>query len=418
MKNTLLYIGLVGTMALGVVSCERKYDQPPVETIPEGNIIDIATLKGMHTGTDLSIQDELSLYGVITTDETSGNFYKVAFIEDGTEAINMRLQSAGGLYVGDSVRVYLKGTVLTNYNGLLQLDSVDVDKNIIKQATNVAFAPTVYNMQNVTGALQSRLVTIENVEFSAADLGSTWADPVTQFSENKTLTDCNGNTILVRTSGYANFAGDMIPQGNGSITGVVSVFGSDVQLFIRTPSEVVFPGARCTGGGTVVCDPVNGFTETFTSFSSGNTVSDFCWETQATVGSISWLVNDASGNNYAVGSILGTSDSSNEMWMVSPEIQSAGTDALTFLSAKQGWNHDGLTVHYSTNYTGNAATATWTPLTATYATSTDVDDAWVGSGSVDLSAVSGMYHIGFKYAASGSGGMTTTYKVDNVTITQ
>jgi len=419
MKKLLYISTAIAALAL-TTSCERKYDSPPVAEIPEGNVIDIYTLRNMHTGTDISIQDDLSLYGVITTEETTGNFYKEAYIQDGTGAIKLRLMSAGGLYIGDSVRVYLKGTLLTEFNDMLQLDSVDVDANIIKQATNKDIEPITYDIQNITASTQSQLVKIENVEFTAGDLNTTWADAVTQFSENKTLTDCNGNTLLVRTSGYANFAGDVIPEGHGDIIGVVGVFGTDVQLYIRNPEELTLTGARCTGGGTVTCDPESGIVETFQNHTLGNTVSEFCWNALATVGSMNWTIKDNAGDNYAEASILGTSDSSNDMWMVTPEIASAGSDILSFQSAKQNWNHDGVTVYYSTNYTGDANAATWTQLSATIATSTDADNTWVPSGNIDLSAITSgtNYHIGFKYSASGVGGMTTTYKIDNVNITQ
>ena len=50
----------------------------------------------------------------------------------GVSAINVRLVSSGGLYEGDSIRINLNGTILDEYNGMLQLDNVDVDINVQK----------------------------------------------------------------------------------------------------------------------------------------------------------------------------------------------------------------------------------------------------------------------------------------------
>ncbi|MFN7119137.1 MAG: DUF5689 domain-containing protein, partial [Saprospiraceae bacterium] len=60
---------------------------------------------------------------------------------------------------------------------------------------------------------------------------------------------CNGNKILLRTSGYATFAGEKVPEGNGSIVAIYSVFGRDKQLFIRELSDISLTAMRCTSGG-------------------------------------------------------------------------------------------------------------------------------------------------------------------------
>jgi len=417
MKKATLYFGLACIIGLGTVSCEREYDSPPVAVIPEGNVKTITELKGMFTGTDLSIQEDLSVYGVITTDQSTGNFYKEAYFQDATDAINLRFLSSSSLSIGDSVRLYLKGTVLTQFNGVFQLDSVDVDKNVIIQQNDVHVEPLVLDLSQASTGL-GKLVKFENVEFVAGELGSTWADAANKYSVNHNLTNCNGtSTLIVRTSGYANFANDVIPQGNGDIIGIVGQFGSDIQVYIRNPNELTLSGNRCTGGGSVTCDPVGSVNESFESHPASSPVSNQCWATQATVGSIQWMISGGIGSQKAQGGILGTSDASNEMWMVSPEVTATGSNTLTFESAVQNWNHDGLGVYYSTDYSGNAGSATWTPLTATFAGTGSGNGIMISSGSISLSAVStGTFRIGFKYNGSGSGGQTSTYYVDNVVI--
>jgi hypothetical protein len=405
-------------------SCERKYDKPPVTEIPVGNVIDIATLKGMYAGSNISIQEDYSVYATVTADESTGNFYKEAYVQDATGAIKLRLVSPGGLYIGDSIRIYLKGTILSTYNGLLQLDSVNVDNNVIKQAVGKYITPTVYGLDQISAGLQSQLVRIENVEFVANELGTTWANAITQFAVNHNVTDCNGNTRLLRTSGYSNFAGEVIPNGNGYLTAIVGVFNNDVQLYIRTPNEVVFNDPRCTGGGPISCDPINGLSETFTNHTANGTVSELCWKSFSTVGTRNWLIKEVSGNKIAEASILGTGDNSNEMWMITPEIQSSGNDILSFQSAVQNWNHDGVSVWVSTNFNGTSVgSANWTQLTATIAGNGDGNNVYVSSGGINLASVlgaayTGTYYIGFKYNASGIGGQTSTYRIDNVLISQ
>lgn len=423
MKKIIYSFSLVALLAQTVfTSCERKYDMPPVKEIPVGNVIDIATLKGMYTGLNLSITEDYSVYAIVTADETTGNFYKEAYVQDPTGAIKLRLTASGGLYIGDSIRIALKGTVLSNYNGLLQLDSVNVDNNIVKQAVGKYITPTVYGLDQISAGLQSQLVRINDVEFVAASLGQTWANPITQFSVNHNLTDCNGNTRILRSSGYADFAGQVIPQGHGYITAIVGVFNSTVQLYIRTPNEAVFNNTRCTGGGTVTCNPLVALSEAFTTFVQGNTVSDNCWFTTSTSGTPQWTVGSNSGNFNAMASLSGTSNSgSQNMWLVSPEITFASTNTLSFQSAVQNFNHNGLEVYVLKNYSGDPNTATQSLISsATLAGSTSGNNVFVGSGTIPLNTfgISGTYRIGFKYTGNPTAGQTSTYKIDDVIISQ
>lgn len=417
-QNSALFLCFIAVLVF--CSCEPEYDTPPVQTIPEGQLIDITTLKGMYNGVDLPITSDMSLYGVITTDESSGNFYKEAYIEDAGGAIRLRLLASGGLYIGDSVRVYLKETVISEYNGLLQLDNVDVDKNIIKQATGVDASPTVYTLDQVSAGLQSRLIKIENVEFSSASLGMTWADPINEYSVNHTLEDCNNNTVLVRSSGYSNFAGDVIPSGNGSIIGIVSVFGSDVQLIIRTPAELTMDGTNCSAGGGGPCLPSTGMNADFANHTIGSSIIEQCWKAGIITGTNNWLCQNASSNQVA--EAAGNNSSASEMWMTTPEIQSGGNDVLTFLSAQQNQLTSTLTVMVSTDFDGtNYSGATWTAVTATVAQSTDGDNTLVPSGNVDLTTAlgagySGTYRVAF--IANMASNQFSLYQVDNVVITQ
>ncbi|MDG2370118.1 MAG: DUF5689 domain-containing protein, partial [Flavobacteriales bacterium] len=220
-NNKFLSLIFISLIIGNLFSCRKKYDNPPMTVITEGNVITISALKAMYPGTDLSITEDYNIYANVTSEETDGNFYKEAYIQDGTGAIRLRLLASGGLYIGDSIRINLNGTVLSDYNGMIQLDSVDVDKNIVKQATQKYISPTNYSVNQISPALQGYLIELNDVEFIDDELGYSYADAINQFSENRTLTDCNGNTILVRTSGYANFAGTTVPDGNGSIIAIV-----------------------------------------------------------------------------------------------------------------------------------------------------------------------------------------------------
>jgi len=416
-----LSILLAAGLTLGFMSCEKKYDTPPIKVIPEGTIKTIAELRAMHSGVDSTFSEDLTIRCVVTTDQTSGNFYKEAYIKDNTGAIKLRFTGSTSLSIGDSIRVQLNGGRLTEYKAMLSVDDLDPDASTVILKNNVAVTPTLVTLDQVTGAMQGQLIQIDNVEFSPADIGTTWADAINKYSSNHDLTDCNGsNPILVRTSGYANFAGDVIPSGNGSIIGVVGVYNTDIQILIRTPNELTMTGTTCAGGGGASCDPLAGINETFAGNTAGTSIAKNCWKAGTLQGSNGWICGNNNGDLCATAT--GNSSGTQEMWMTTPVIQSNGNDVLSFSSAQQNIQSSSLTVYVSTNYDGtNYSSATWTALSPVLATATDAANTYIPSGNVSLSSVLGAGYTG-TYAVAFKANMFSSsfslFKIDNVVISQ
>lgn len=414
--SILLAVGL----AFGFGSCEKEYDTPPIPEIPFGTIKTIADVKAMYSGVDSVFTDDLTIRAVVVTDETTGNFYKETYIQDNTGGIKLRFTSSSSLSIGDSIRVQLNGGTLTEYNGMLSVDNLDPDESNVILKNNVPVLPKVMTLDQVTGALQGQFIQIDNVEFPSNEVGTTWADAVTQYSANHNLTDCSGNIVLVRTSGYSNFAGDVIPSGNGSIIGVVGVFGNDVQLFIRNPNELTMNGVRCAGGGGASCDPLAGLNETFSNHTLGVVVDENCWKAGVLQGSNNWLCSDNSGNQVATAT--GNPAGMQEMWMSTPVMQSGGNDMLSFTSAQQNILSSTLTVLVSKDFDGtNYSSATWTSIAATVASSSNATNAFVSSGTIALSGTlgasyTGTYAVAFKAAMHNNS--FSLFKIDDVVITQ
>lgn len=420
MKRILTYSAIASLALFG--ACKKKYDEPPIKTIPTGNILTCAEVRALYTGTPVKITDELSVYGVVTADEaSSGNFYKEFYMQDQTAALNIRLTSAGSAYVGDSIRLFLQGAVISEYNGFLQVDSVDFDNQIIKQAVgaNVENYITDVTIGQIDPTMQARLVRVSNVQFLSAELGSTYADPVNFFSENRTIEDCSANTVLLRSSGYSNFAGDTIPDGNGTITAIVGQYNTDMQLLLNEVDDVQFNSARC---GATGCPAVNALNESWGTQTNNVDIAVNCWTNVSVQGSRVWRAKEFSGNLYAQATAY-QSGETNETWLISPEISFAGTDTLEFNSSQAFWDHNGLTVWISTDFTGSVSSATWTQVTCTLAGSGDGNYTWVPSGKIDIqsyvggTSYSGNYVIAFKYLGT-DGATDTNYQIDDIVLTQ
>ena len=59
------------------------------------------------------------------------------------------------------------------------------------------------------------------------------------------LNDCSGNELIVLNSGFSDFQSVLIPENNGSITGVLLKDRNDFQLAIRSLADVDFTMDRC-----------------------------------------------------------------------------------------------------------------------------------------------------------------------------
>lgn len=406
-RQALAFLGALPFIAL-LSGCDKDFDSPPKQTLGTGDVLTIAELKALFTLNPVHFDSAMSVYAVVNSDESDGNFYKNVYVQDATGGLCLRLLNSGGLYIGDSVRIYLPGTVLAPYNGLMQLDSVDVDNNIVKQATLRHIEPIVVPINELDPvAHQSMLVRLDSVEFVTAEaIGSTWADPVNQQSVNHTLEDCDGNQILVRTSGYANYAGQLIPQGKGSFLGILGVFGSDLQLYARTLAEVQLNGPRCPG------EELPFFSKNFQdqSLTSGG------WSEQVVLGTTYWGVQDlgSSGNFYAYANNY-TSGTAAETWLISPAIDITGV-ASPALSFQNACNFTGpaLEVFVSTDYqTGNApGTATWTALAPALSPGSYT---WTNSGLLDIAGFSSTnFRVAFKYTGTDSDGRA--WEVDDIKV--
>ena len=423
-KQFLIPFMLLGAVVTISSSCvKKKFDSPPEQTIPVGNVITISQLRDTFNNVPITFTEDISFYGIITMDDRSGNIYKNAYIQDATGAICLRTLSSGGLYQGDSVRINLKGTTLSMYAGLLQIDSVNVDKNIIKQATQRNFEPETVTIQQLnSGNYQSKLIKLEGVEFVGTDLGKTYANAVTQSSENRTLTDCNGNTIIVRSSGYASFAGTPVPTGSGSVVAIVGEYNGDKQLYIRKLSEVNLNGERCTGGIPEPCDAVQSVSQNFSTAQSNIDLSIDCWINKSEIGSRLWRGRSGTDANAMHVQATAFGGSSQERsWLISPPISASGSNTLSFDSQVSFWTHNACTVWISTNFDGvNTASATWIPITATLAGQSS-GSAWVNSGILPLSGYlpqgfTGTFYIGFRYDGNGATSLTTSFRLDNINI--
>ena len=402
-----IQIAIIGLLASLSFSCKKEYDVPPISYPTDLGPITIDSLKQLQASIgSVSFSDDYTLRGIITMDENDGNIYKNVYLQDNTGAINVRLLTGGGLYVGDSVKIALKGCYLSRFNGVLQLDSVNTDVNVIKVSSGNVFNPEVTTIDQLTTNKESELIQLNNVQFVQWEIGQTYADKTNQISKDHILEDQNGNTIVVRSSGYASFADQTLATGSGSIVLIAAVYNGAMQLIIRDYSEINFNSPRFNGLAV------------YKDFNDDEITSNG-WTTQTIAGTFTqWETSSAGGapNPYASISNYNGSNEVADVWLISPSIDLSGYTAPKF-SFDNAKNYTGpnLEVYISTDYvSGLPSTGNWTNISS-FANWSTGGFTFVNSGLIDLSGYGqANVHVGFRYQGGSSDG--STWELDNILI--
>lgn len=275
MKQLHYYI-LYAAILFIAASCNNYPIPEPIEpsfTLQEGeSLITIEELKSRHTAgnTPTYIADNVYIKGIVTGDDESGNIYKSIYIQDETGGLNLSIDQVN-LYNymprGQEVYVRLQGMFIGDYNKMHQLGDTTTDEryglemsryNWAKEYmtdslgnstrhffcngwpdTSKVPAPIeIYSTSEITSDMYGKLVTLKNITFKDAVSGLlTWS--IAEQNTNRTATFLKDETtIIVRTSGYSNFYTDYIPTGDGEITGILSIFGTTLQFYLRDRNDV------------------------------------------------------------------------------------------------------------------------------------------------------------------------------------
>ena len=376
MSKSIKTLALFAFIGLSFMSCKKEYDVPPIANIPVGTVYTIDDILAMESGTVFN--DSASVYGIVTADEVSGNLYKMAFMQDRATgaAIELYLDATSGVRIGDSIRVYLEGVTYMKYNNLPQLSGFGPDGHIIILANNMPIEPEVTTIANiVAGKHTAQLIKLENVMFGET---GTFADASTYG--NRSLIDPSNPTqsVTVRTSNYANFAKDSIPQGTGNLTAIASVYNSTWQLLIRSASEIEFDDYTPTQSDVQTLPYFQSFGTSFGTYTTYSVSGDQEWVIDYSTASMSGYEN-ASGSNYA-----------NEDWLISSQV--AITDVanakigITYIARYfNNLNNGDVTVQVSSDYEAGSdpTMATWTQVPFTWTEGSNWSDFSTSEASLN-----------------------------------
>lgn len=252
-------IPLVMLSALMTACQDWEAPEPDGAAMLEPNMT-IQEFKRLYAGSPVEItNDTLVITGIVNSSDASGNFYRSFYIQDETGGIEIKIGKTG-LYndYPEGMRIFIKPKYLClgAYGGMVQLGAVSteeryetsyidaqalIDRTIFKGGVDAPCDPLVITQaseinDNVLGVL----VTLQQARYTGGDDGlMTWAvaedaeNGIEAASGNQNF-DLGGKKVVVRSSGYADFATAPVPAVGSlcNLTGIMTKYNSTYQLVL------------------------------------------------------------------------------------------------------------------------------------------------------------------------------------------
>lgn len=424
--------------SLALFACERDYDAPlltePEYTGPAANIT-ISELRTQNAAatenTPIIITKDQVLKAVITGNDESGNIFKKIYLQDETGAIEMGVDqnSVYNYYpVGQTVYIDLNGLSISVFGGEQQLGHPegylfrtpweDFKKHVSKDKWENLdkIKPIVLDDISIVNAAPNeykfKLVQFIGVTFKNGGKGI--FAPETDYGEEY-ITDSHGNTIMIRTSSYANFAGNGLPEGKGNITGILGRYNGTWQLTLRTANDVSdFTGSNEEGGNeggeTPSGETKTILEETFASSQGSFTIED---KNLPDGSDRVWKFETYNNQGYMKASAFIGGAKASESWLVSPAVD-LGQATIATLTFDHTHKFAGTPSNELTLWVTETSAENWKQLTIDkYGTNNDYTFV---TPTIDLSAYAGKsIKFAFKYISTTSA--AGTWEVKNVKVT-
>ena len=242
--------------------------------LTESNVITIAQLKTQFASVIgnsgmKQVTDDIKIKGTVIGNDIQGNIYNEVIIDDGTGAFIICV-AQGGIYgympVGQEVLIDLKDLYIGGYGQQGELGmpytsasgSTYVSRmnrfiwnnhfKLLGKANPGAVVPIEFDVNKLKNESYleencGRLMTIRGVEISGADGKSVFAPSdgsvtLTANCANRSFKGMSSSNIVLRTSTYADFAGNIMPTGKVDVTGVFTRYRNTWQILMRTIDDI------------------------------------------------------------------------------------------------------------------------------------------------------------------------------------
>ena len=247
-------------------------DLTPTKTIAE-----VKAAFALASTNNVTITEDIIIEGYVSSSDESGNVYKTIYLQDAPEnptqglVVSVDAVSTYTSYPqGSKVYIKLKGLAFGKYGNVLQVGYMNVDpvtnkdtfgripeklvgNHLVRScAPKAKIVPKVITLSQLSSSIDpliGALVQVNNAEFPVNLLCNVYAPNGT--SVDRRIVDptrpADASTRVVRNSGYATFASEQLPSGNGTFVGVLSRYNSTYQFYINRVSDLNMKGPRLDG---------------------------------------------------------------------------------------------------------------------------------------------------------------------------
>lgn len=237
-RISLLTLPVLLTLPAG---CDRA-TQPEFTVRPPEPQNSVAYLKSLCDGkSSVAIAQDITIRGFVTANDLYGEFHRTIVVEDASGGIAIAAEGSplADLYpFGIVATVRCNGLTLCDYGGKIQLGTTPGDggagcipreelARYIRTEPPGGETPSaqLLTFDAVSARHIDTRVRFDDVRF--ADAGKTWCDtdPETgrAVATEREIVDTRGRTFTVRTAATCVYAKEPLPQGTGSLYGIITV---------------------------------------------------------------------------------------------------------------------------------------------------------------------------------------------------
>ena len=407
------------------------------------------------------IEDDIYIEGYVVSSDKGGNFFEELIIQNKTDdsnpdndprlgfKIDINVSSLSDTYqFGQKVFVKMDGLTIGETSGVITIGKGDAAsvkqiqaaeyRDIVLRSNEIAdITPKQVSIEDLTEADENTLIQLNNMQLNRFELGATFAsESFDEFDGLRLMESCDsGVQIIMQTSTFSDFKTLLVPQGNGSITGIFSRdFRDDFSVILpKSSSDINFESVeRCdplefSCGLASIIGSENLLYEDFEPQRNNRPIDIDGWTNYIEAGTEAWEGYSSTSSNASLGrscrfQSASSGDESNIGWLITPAIDLDAQDgeSLRFKTSNSLADSSYMEVFYSDDWDGTEAgvtAATWQILADAYVVKdSDSFAEWFSSGNVDLSCLSGTIHIAFKYTGSGQSTFDGVYELDEISI--
>ena len=253
-----------------LVSCvqDEDFSVPPLEC-NDPNLSQTISAEDLYKNSSSSAKlyenDDVIIGYVVSSDE-GGNIYKnISFVDSDGNGFNMAVDK-NDTYTfyepGRKVYINLKNLYTQVDFGGLEIGELYNNTQIgripelliedyIKRSCEVIDEESLVHkisLADISDDYLFSLIEVDNVQFKDDEVGENFYSSSNELggATNRYIVDDKGYEIIVRTSSFADFANNPLPDGSGKIRGILTRFNDDYQLFMRSESDISMSGDRST----------------------------------------------------------------------------------------------------------------------------------------------------------------------------